>query len=387
MKARMLSLLLVMSVVFTACKKNETMEPASPGSEAVVQKAKDWFIKESNRVAQDKPATGNLVFRNVQPQWNHAIYFAADKQLIIPADINSNGESQVANATRYLVLDENSAGNARSGHYLYILGNGSQNVPADPGLVSGKKLPEHFTGTLVRYSMDGRFISSRHYENGVLAAQQDKLTQRTGFADPGSQSIVPVDETCHTETIDWYWQTYVNGVLVYEEYLYSTTTIVCDPSGGGGSGGGGISCEQQLQNMIEQGVAISGPAYSVGEVVNGDNWVKPYNWAIFRAGTWGLLSYEQATLQKKHYPNNLDRWEYTSFNHIKIAAAGASVGGTRTFEDNGATINISPIGTRVDVRIDFSVTLKVCNIPAVTNPYNANKVFFAPNTVVILHED
>ncbi|HRI25435.1 MAG TPA: hypothetical protein PLZ45_12225, partial [Ferruginibacter sp.] len=70
--------------------------------------------------------------------------------------------------------------------------------------------------------------------------------------------------------------------------------------------------------------------------------------------------------------------------HIKIAESGIVFGGTRTFQDLGATINITPTKMSAWVRIDFSVSSKViCFANPVTIPYNANKTFYAPNSVVV----
>ena len=172
-----------------------------------------------------------------------------------------------------------------------------------------------------------------------------------------------------------------------EEYLYTTQVVVCE-DGGGSSGSEGTVCEQ-AQTFINAGSVQNGTITSTDVFNNGFTWKKAYNWLIYHAGTWGLLSYEQATFEKIHYAsNNTDRWEFIDFQHQRIAEVGVNIGGTRTFLDLGATINTMPGRTGVWDRIDFSVTSKPLNcLPAVTTPLNGEKLFIAPNTIVTTTTD
>lgn len=49
-----------------------------------------------------------------------------------------------------------------------------------------------------------------------------------------SSRNAPLDGDCEIVQIDWYWQTWVDGVLISEEYLFTTNEILCSPGGGGG---------------------------------------------------------------------------------------------------------------------------------------------------------
>ena len=85
-------------------------------------------------------------------------------------------------------------------------------------------------------------------------------------------------------------------------------------------------------------------------------------------------------------------WEYQTFDHEHIAEVGGVFGGTRTFQDILATTNMTDSKTRVDLRIDFSVT-STPTLPAsvqylctpLTLLYNSSKKFYAPNSFIIVN--
>ncbi len=62
----------------------------------------------------------------------------------------------------------------------------------------------------------------------------------------------PLEEGCIIEQIDWYWQTFINGVLVSEEYLFTTNEIICEGGGGGGGGGSLPPNQQPLYNPCDE---------------------------------------------------------------------------------------------------------------------------------------
>lgn len=248
-------------------------------------------------------------------------------------------------------------------------------------------MPSDFDGAIIKYDKENNLVSSKHFEHGILSNKTDKIQVKQSSAEGPVTSYAPLPSGCGYIIIDWYWQTYVNGVLVDEEYLYTTQVVLCG-DGSGTGGGEGTVCEQ-AQNFLNEGSVQSGAVSSIDVFNNGFTWKKSYNWMIFHSGTWGLLSYEQATFEKIHYQsNNTNRWEFIDFKHQKITPVGSNIGGTRTFEDLGATINTMPGRTGVWERIDFSVTSTPLNcFASETRAWNGEKLFIAPNTVVMTTAD
>jgi hypothetical protein len=380
-KQLLTAIIILITTIFTGCKKeNLPSGTATNQQDLISQTAKAWFGSQG----PDIKNAGLQILGKGEPDWNNTAYYPNENIYITHIKLK---DETVAN--KYLVEEADKNGKITNANYYIVLTKDNPATlekPIEAHLFGKDQMPENFNGALLEYDLNNNVIFSKHYENGLITNEIDKLNfkQNAKNTKTGADPDLVNPNECGGETIqvciDWYWQTWVNGELVYEEFLY--TTCGCYATGGGG-GGGTLTCEQQNQNFANLGNAIDGPITSMDDYNDGIIWIKSYNWGIYTAGTWGLLSYEKGTMEKKHYPNH-DIWEYQSFTHTLIAEVGIVIGGTRTFTDLGATINISPSKTRVDVRIDFSVSSKIsCFSNALTTPYNSNKTFYAPNTVII----
>ncbi len=374
--------------LLTSCKKQDLKEENQSVTASSFQHAKRWLEKQAPSPVYHKILLdGKTVKMPQQVLWEKTISFENEAAGITPVIVKSvNGDMPVH---KFLLMEYDPAGNIRSANYYIVLADKTALNPVSlpevtPAFLTSPTNGRNFKGAVLKYDLNDNLLSSRHYNPVFSATQTDKMVFRKNKGQAPVESTMPLDEGCSYVTVDWYWQTWENGVLVSEEYLFSSTVIYCEATGGGGSGGNGPTCEEQNEVFVNQGHAVNGPVHSGTEFYNGATWIKNYNWLIFQAGTWGLLSYERGTLEKIHYPNNQSRWEFQSFDHIKIAESGIVFGGTRTFQDLGATINITPTKMSAWVRIDFSVSSKViCFANPVTIPYNANKTFYAPNSVVV----
>jgi len=388
MKHYFTSLLLALIIIAPqySCKKVDMVsnyKQEFPKPE--VEKIKKWVevqpsLSNSQRLRVDNKIIDIPNFIN----WDKAQFFVDSKTYIVPVSINN--QNTPYNDYKYLVLELDENNNVKKANYYDILlDKGTVTSPENsfinPDLIKFKEIPSTFTGAIIQYDIAQNKILTKHFEQGILmTVKDDKVSVKKSKNSIIVGNTAPLDPGCSYVTIDWYWQTYVNGSLVSEVYLFSTNSIYC--GGEGGNGGGGTPCGEQNEIFAAQGTATNGAITSVDVFVSETSWIKSYNWAIYTAGTWGLLSYEKGTMEKIHYSNN-DRWEFQSFEHLHITEVGVVVGGTRTYTDMGATINISSTKMRVDEQIDFTGNSKVsCFTNPLTIPYNATKVFHAPNTVV-----
>ncbi len=384
MKMKTISIAVVTVITLFGCKKISSDEQSAVTDNTANIKAQAWFEKQTSQLtAAFKSTAGTLKLNDAPPLWSNTKYFAAAKMLIAPVQVGDDTKNSYA--AKYLVMQEDASEQVESGYYCFVLSKSSK-PEAAPSLLAND-IPSGFTGAIVKYSLDGSLIAATHYENGAVTDKQDKLEVRPmSKNDDGgvSPNLAPINCNGTQVCTDWYWQTYVNGVLVYEEYLFSSCT--CEqPGGGGSSGGGGVNtnCQEALDAFVGQGHPFDGQMSRTNTSSNGVSWEIPYNWVIFTAGTWGVVSYEKGVLEKVTYPN-MTRWEYVSLNHVSTSEIGMSIGGTRTFQLNNAVANISQSRTSAQMIIDFSVTHRVCALAPFTTTYQSVGRATAPNGVVVV---
>jgi hypothetical protein len=328
---------------------------------------------------------------NFTLRWPLAGFDAATRTHWVPATF-ANTKVAGGKPNTYLIATENAQGQITGGQYIMVLPNakkmGKGQADFEPVALLGTEKPRDFSGAILYYDVQGQLTGSKVYEAGQV---QLKTTANLAARDLGQGSPSPnkVIRECGEALgipvcIDWYWQTYVNGVLVDEDYMFTTC---CSGTSGGGSGvNNNGECQAQLDAMVAAGSVVSNaPIEETTVSITNTEWIKNYSWKIFSAAnTWGLLSYDKGTLEKVYYPSsNKTFWEYKAFEHTKIGEAGFTAGGSRSFADLGATIN----KTRYTVyeQVDFSVTnnYRLCNV---TNVYNATNKFTAPNQVLYVNK-
>jgi hypothetical protein len=121
---------------------------------------------------------------------------------------------------------------------------------------------------LLKMIFENKFITSKHFEDGkIISSKRDEVSikskqeaQLKNENNPDASYVA--DATC----IDWYWQTWVDGVLESEIFLY-TTCNSGGGSGGGTSNGPNANCNYLLSglNSITHTV-IGGEIMSFGAI-------------------------------------------------------------------------------------------------------------------------
>jgi hypothetical protein len=318
--------------------------------------------------------------------WENTKYFAKEKINITPVSIAT--EKMILPGYKYWVTELDENGNVIKGNYYIVLTKKDnilkfEDAIMKPDVFSGAIMPKGFTGSIIKHNFKGEAIATRHYDNGVLTDKKDQIVVKKSKNQPITvESKVTAEQGCSDIALDWYWLTWEDGVVVSADYMYTTHSFVCTNYGGNN---GGVpttpTCVQLAQNFLNLGAATSGFVTAVDTYYDPIRWEKTYNWIIYTAGTWGLISYEKAIFHRVTYPN-MARWEFESMTHTRITHTGINVGGTRSYIDLGATTNFTSTRTSAWVRIDFSVTSTPggCLVP-ITSTYNANNTFYAPNTV------
>lgn len=397
-------LLVLFTLIFTSCQKENIQKELRPISDkTALDKLKAFYKSETSTTSKNNAVTSFRPDRG-EPDWEKTMYAVEEGKYILPVQINKREINEDINANKYLVISEKEG--KLTGFFYYAISKAKlrnslqignvltainvfdrkqQNLVKDIGIT---KVGINGSQALDKESMaDNKqfhnFMGYRIKSSDVRAGKGSGNEIVNNYVEPesctaGGGTVVE---------IEWWYQEYdQHGNVTFEEYVYSTFECWGGTAGGGGGGGGSPTSEQICQMKMDQFIA-DGHATSnliseetVYEDAGGMNVV--YNWGIFNAFTWGLISYEDATITKIPVIHGGYIREYSSFTHRTIAAIGVSIGGTRTFQDLGATINKTQ--TRAQVRIDYSVTSSVadgCILPPLTNLYNANREFRIINEV------
>jgi hypothetical protein len=382
--------------VFYGCKRETMVNNAETRQIAAVQKLRNWFESLQPTTTAKKDAVKTINLPAADMQWSRAIYYPDDKVWITPMTIKKNSSGSTAFV--FFTASEDKQGSIANGSYVVLVPDSKKMTAAAiqaftvlPAMLNFTNVPAGFSGAIFQYSMDKAFVQAKHYESGVLQpGKTDLLTAKAGSSganDNPSPNIVDECEGGEIICTDWYWQTWVDGILVNEEFLFT----ICACEGGEGGGGGGIStcqqiCQAAMNNFVAAGRVVSGPVSEITNTQDNTEWNKTYVWKIYDAVTWFLHSKENAVLEKVYYPSSgQSLWQFKSIVHDKIVSSGASIGGDRTSTDLGANINKTLFSAQV--RIDFSVTHKIlCNdcptpIPPVTEMLNANTILRIAGTI------
>ena len=390
------------------CKRENPNQfvPNQLGAATETNKVQQWLKGNPKALAGLRSSNGagqkvGTTLPSLTLQWKDAKFDATARTYYVPAAFaNTKGAGGKPNI--YLVATENEQGQVTGGRYVLMLPNaqkmGKGQAGFNPVALLGTEKPADlptgkagFSGALLYYDVQGQLTGSQVYEAGQI---QPKATANLAARDEAEGDPDPnyVIQECGNLTgtspcIEWYWQTYVNGVLAEEDYMFTTC---CGGSSGGGSGNNSAECQATLESFANQGNAVSGPAEVTSGVQTATLWPKSYKWQIFDAVTWWLYSFEDAVWEKKYYPSSGQSiWEFKSIVHNKIGEAGFNIGGTRTWEDNGATFNMQRFSTLVDLKFSVKSSVACQNplIPPVVRQYNTSIIFRTPNSVVYVNAE
>ena len=360
-KTLLLAVVTLAIAIFAGCKKeNSSTGPDVNEQGLISQTAKNWFESQG-----ETTKTPNLkILGAAKPDWNNTIYYPGENLYL--THINLNKELM---AHKYLAEEADKNGKITKGNYYIVL---SKDKAANPEkiivahLFNNDQMPESFNGALLEYNLNNSIVFTRHFENGKEVKKTDKLiTRATGknkTVNPGETNYVSPDE-CEGEivTIDWYWQTWINGELVYEEYLFSTSYCSSSNGGGGGgnSGGGGSIPPEQLAesilNVMQNNTHTTSQSVQ-NTIVSQDTQhrVAMYKWKCIAGTGWSIYSIERGTHKKKH-----NVWQWESLEHISTTIEGSVVGGnvTHSLVYANAVVGIYNAVMNLEIYVDMSTTV------------------------------
>lgn len=210
--------------------------PATPGT-PIASKVQQWLKQQPLGIsAQGRSGTANT-FPKHTIQWEQARYTQRTATHFVPMTLWQEGQRHPY-LKAGLVATEDAQGQINGGHYMVALPDRKKMGQAaakyynlarlytpDP-----KEQPTDYSGAVLYYNTAGALTASRVYDNGRprAGATATLVGKPMPKNTPNSRPLTNcVEEQC----IDWFWQTFVDGVLIDEEYLFTTC---CDNDNGGG---------------------------------------------------------------------------------------------------------------------------------------------------------
>jgi hypothetical protein len=261
-------LMAVISGIIYSCKKDDRPNQQTPDNAAIAA-AKTWYqdtypvgSNSTSTIRTNSLDTAADLSQIIIPDWQHATtYTQQNKQVIeIPLDpsvkhgfaLENNESGTLANSKEnskasFILLKEGNSYQA----YLMIIMADSAYIKNDPRKLARNTYQEidtGFIGHVLYVTPKGKYLKDSVY----LSKQASKARKAADIPDCAlalqtihtkKTNSTTLKTQAVTQYIDWYLNTYDNGVLINSEYEYTTTYISsCDPpTGGGGEAGGGGS--------------------------------------------------------------------------------------------------------------------------------------------------
>ncbi len=248
-----LFLFILLGVFFVSCKKDLlVLDYHENASISNIELVKNWYNKQKgllkNEGGKNRFSLKSIKTNN-NPKWEKTIWSKKSSSYITPITIDKKNLKGEIDVEKYLITKINTANEIQEESYLFVINKNIQQQTERSltnciNYLENSPLQESNSILFITYDLDYNLIISKSVESKI-----DKINVKIHIDQKNIEEINeispsyadPNEEGCSFITIDWYWQTYENGVLVAEEYVYSTNELVCTGGGGGeGSGGGNI---------------------------------------------------------------------------------------------------------------------------------------------------
>lgn len=387
MKTRLNRVIILSLVILAAgCKKQDMQNESGTQVGSQARNIKGWLESQAATAGYQNFLLGQKLVEVPQKiLWHETKDFPATKTSITPVSFTS-----VAGAVpvkKYLVTEADDAGRVQKGDYYIVLTEekgqtASAELAITPEFFNSETIPENFKGAIIKYDLNNNKVLSKHYEGGVLTGKDDNLVVRKSKNQVPVENTAPLPEGCSYITIDWYWQVYENGLLVFEQYIYSSEVVYCTTGGSGGGGGGNPIevCNQQFNALIN---SASVSNISEGKTLlyeTNDEKAHTYKWKCLTSpGGWYVRSYDVGTQERG--PSTNWEWHWKSILHSDIVVVGMPIGGTVEKAGPG-TGTVTLMGNiNANYSLDFAMKYTPgCSalgltLPPYTLPYKASTIF------------
>lgn len=328
-------IIILMVMTLFSCKKDVQSNPPEIPAKTDISKIRSWYEKQKHPLASQAKDGENLLPES-SPQWSGVKYYTYPDHsvYVIPMDINAG--STTAHTNQFIVIHTNESGIVIKSEYVFYLLDVSnpRNVydkdklaNLSPEAIDFTSIPDSLCTWVVKYDFDYVLKESKYLDQQTAISNGSKLAAHIENKAPTPSCQTPL-------CIDWYYQIYENGVLIYEEYLYTTCSCADNPGGGGGpnpSPSPGSTCSlsmQEAQNMLNQ-LSYSdlyAGSYQLGPVIHNEDFPemeiqdKNYEWDFVKLN-YGLgydATWTGIYTGKRTRMNPASSWKWQQFNFSRI---------------------------------------------------------------------
>lgn len=229
-----------------SCKREALVQPV-PGNlvnSPAAQKVQQW-LKSQPSVNDMGGLQAGVALPPHILLWGSTHYDKVRGAYWVPALLKANTEKPLSVCTSLLATADKQ-GNITAGQYVLIVPKRTKtddraaqhHNPVPLLYADADNLPHDFSGAVLYYNMAGQLTGSKVYSDGQLqpSATATLAARASGEGSPSPKYVL---QNCENRMcIDWYWQTYIDGGLAFEEYIETTCGCVADGNGGGSGGGG-----------------------------------------------------------------------------------------------------------------------------------------------------
>lgn len=330
MKPYSIFLIIAFAAGIVSCKKNNADQFASVKNESGKQLS-TWYDNQLKAISVKTMA----VLGSDQPDWSQSKFFADQGMYITPVALKENGK-----AAKFFTAKQ-AAGSFKEGSYFVFLTKKGALLKNPEQLIlnrfnSSKAGNGNFSGAILQYDMNNKLISAAHFKDGVesgtvtvdnIVYKPEKAKIKSEEGPVGNVAPLECGEGVQSFCIDWYWQTYEEGVLVEEEYLY--TTCYCLSTGGSNN----ANINQLIANSVLDpalNVTISNILQSCSyEFETPTTRSVIYHWQCANHPTYKIYSTERGNLILSGNSSPSYKWKFSSIQgvqHLSTSLEGWSLG-------------------------------------------------------------
>ncbi len=327
---------LIATVFLISCKKENYDAANRQNQIAAIEEIKTFVNLSEQATGQSGILMGEkTILVTEEILWGHT-KFINDNSLAITPVKTGNGESK--KLTKVLVTQIDLGGKPKDAYYYSFFQNRLSlneiyELLSTTELFTSEKILPAYNGTIIIHGLKNNFFSAKKYINGVVTSVNNKPKTRTSGIGTPPPPNAPLDEGCSYVSVDWYWQTYENGVLVDEEYLMTTQEIWCNGGGGGFTSPPPTDmemCEAAAENILNSTTVVSELVSSTIQSETALERTKLYDWKCLKHLTgWYVMAYDKGIMKRV---STNKPWKWVSLENLGISMNGTIVnyGGTTT---------------------------------------------------------